>query len=331
MRTHVTIKEVAREAHVSVATVSRVFAGGTASEASRDAVTKAAQKLHYVPNGVARSLRVQRQGVVAALVSDVRNPYFGLLAHALQTELAENDLVMILGNASEDYQKQEEFLEKALEHRVDGMVLAIHSKKSPALDKILARGVPVVFVDRAAPNYDVPYVGSEAASGIRAALTYLKEQGHRRIALVSGIEDTSTVRERQEAFEKIGTELGLATGVNAKGATPAQLYEEWVNSDATAVLFAYAPNMWPVLQYLSRKGVKIPNDLSVIGYDDLPIMEHLHPPLTTIGQEVAEMSRRAVKILVDLLENKQVKGSRIPTKLIVRKSTGKPRKGALSK
>lgn len=326
MRANVTIKDVAEESGVSVATVSRVLSGKSASEKAKLQVYTAIKKLHYTPNGLARSLRSKQNRVVAVLVSDVRNPYFGLLAHGLQTSLAESGYAMIIGNASENFEQQEQFLHQALEHRVDGMILVIQSRHSSALKQVQRAGVPVVFVDRTMDGYEVPTVDSDAYPGIREALIHLQGLGHKRIGMVLGPEHTSTTQQRLRAFQEVGAELGLETVVDPKPTGEEHsvaLMQELLEANVSAAIIAYTPRLWPILSYLGKQGIHVPQDLSIIGYDDLPIMEHLNPPLTTINQDIEQMSSLAVEELQKLISGEEAQSLHLPTSLILRKSTAR--------
>lgn len=333
VNTKPTIREVAAEAGVSVATASRVLNGHSAtSEVSRKQVFEAAKKLKYTPNRIARSLRSANSQVIGVLVSDIRNPYFGELAHAIETALNRAGYAMFLGNSAETSEKQDNFLATASEMQVDGLVVVAQGNGSKLLDHVTEM-IPTVFVDRSVAGYDVPVVDSNSYPGIEAALQHLKDLGHEKIGMVSGPTHSSTGVERRQAFASLTPkyfgEAQLMGEGSENGVDPRVSTLELLREGVTAILYAYTPDLWPCLKLFRSRGIRIPQDISVVAYDDLPIFEYLNPSFTTIRQEISTMGELSVETLRKVIAGKKVDSVRLETSLIVRESTSKPRTRAL--
>lgn len=323
-----TIKDVAARAGVSVATASRVLTGHTAtSEESRSRVMAAADALNYSPNTLARSLRSARRQVVGLLVSDIRNPFFSELAYVVQLELWERGYSMLLGNASEREQLQDQYLSALRNQRIDGVIAAPQGERSDELERLVAKGTPVVFVDRTLPGIDVPVVNSDPAPGIRQALRHLRDLGHKRVGFVAGPANTSTGRERLAVFRQLGGEaLGAENARDRPAGYDTDLCEravaELLDGGCTALMFGYSPNAVTALRGLHRDGLRVPKDLSVVSFDEIPYFELTTPQITHIRQGIADMGRLAVSTLFAVLGGDRPSSIRIPSELVVRGSTG---------
>ncbi|QGF23924.1 LacI family DNA-binding transcriptional regulator [Raineyella fluvialis] len=326
----VTIRDVAAKAGVSPATASRVLTGSDqTSERARSAVRKAAADMGYSPNGVARSLRMSRTGVVGLLVSDIRNPHFAYLAHTIQTRLASSGYAMILGNASEDESTQDLFLQHVTQQRVDGLILAPQNPQSAALRTLVAAQLPLVFVDRIADGFDIPYAVSDSAMGLGAAFAHLAGLGHTRCGLVAGPLGTSTGRERHDYFASAAPQYfseGVRIERGADAAGPREAFRRLVEDGCTAVVFAYGPHTMECLDLWSGPDFRAPGDISVASFDDFPVFRVVSPALTAIRQDVDGMGEAVVDLLVALLSGQELSHPHVtlPTSLIVRDSTGRP-------
>lgn len=328
MPSKVTIRDVAARAGVSQATASRVLSNaGQTSEQARAAVQQAAQDLGYLPNALARSLRIHKTGVIALLVSDIRNPHFALLAHRIQTLLASRGYAVILGNASEDEDTQERFLTHVSSQRVDGLIVAPQNSDSPALRRLADSDVPLIFVDRLADGLTVPYAISDARTGLRAAFDHLAALGHRRCGFIAGPLGTSTGRERHDYFlaeapgcfgDGVHVELG---GVPAGPRTALRRVRE---AGCTAVIFGYGPHTEHCLPTLKDDQVSIPRDLSLVTVDDFPLFRAVTPALTVVQQDVDAMGAAAVELVLAAISGTPAEDVTLPTTLVVRDSTAAP-------
>lgn len=308
----VTIKDVAQAAGVSSATASRVLSGHPAtSAASREKVEAVARELGFVPNAQARSLRSTKTDTIALLISDVRNPYFSDLAHAIEQSAHEAGLMTFIGNANEDSAQQDQFLAAMLSRRVDGLIVVPQGldqaaqRPSEMMSRIVASGTPLVFVDRTLQGLEIPSLTATSAQALESAIAALKALGHRRIAFIGGPDHASTARERHLAFDAALAANGLPgdpalhfagdfkAGSGAQGA-------RWLLAHPaapTAVIIADAPMAIGALTVWREAGLKISRDLSVITFDEVDAMLMHDPPIATISHDLTLMGRAAVAAL----------------------------------
>ena len=190
----VTLRDVAAHAGVSLGTASRVLSGNPAtSPEARARVSDAVAVLGYRPNAQARSLRLTRTHAIGLLVSDVRNPFFADVAHAAEQAALGADYVTLLGNANEDVDQQDRYLETFLNQRVDGVVLAPQGRGSGSLQSLVDSQMPVVFVDRTVEGFDVPSVTTDSRTGMNEAVAYLAAAGHDRVGFIGGPQALSLI------------------------------------------------------------------------------------------------------------------------------------------
>ena len=321
-----TIRDVARVAGVSIATASRVLTGSRAtSQISRDRVIVAAEQLNYRVNAHARALRSARSGTAGLLVPDIRNPFFAELAHTVQTELFQRGMSTLIGSASEDGAQQDRHLRDLLEQQIDGIILAPQGGSTPVLEEMVSEGIPMVFVDRVAPGLEVPFVDSDPTPGISEAVTELLAAGHRRVGFVAGPLNTSTGRERLDAFARVADDLLPPDGravVHAGYDTRACVtgVERLLNAGIRALMFGYSPNTLTVLAHLRHSPWRVGQDLSIVSFDDLDVFTLLDPSISVISQHVHEMGRLSVQMLDQILAGERPVSTRLPTSFIQRES-----------
>ncbi|WP_159612504.1 LacI family DNA-binding transcriptional regulator [Glutamicibacter sp. JC586] len=316
----VTIKDVAQAAGVSSATASRVLSGHSATSAeSREKVEAAAKNLGFVPNAQARSLRSTKTDTIALLISDVRNPYFSDLAHAVEQQALEAGMMTFIGNANEDSEQQDKFLAAMLSRRVDGLIVVPQGldedseHPSEMMQRIVSSGTPLVFVDRTLPQLNIPSISASSATALNEAIGELKALGHQNIAFLGGPAHASTARERHSAFDAALEANGLTTEKSlhfagdfraASGADGAH----WVlrhQLEPTAVIIADAPMAIGALTVWREAGIRVGADLSVIAFDEVDAMLMHHPPIATISHDLHSMGRAAVTALQSVMADKE--------------------------
>lgn len=341
MRT-VTIRDVAAQAGVSVATASRVLSGHPAtSPGSRSRVEAAVADLGYRPDARARSLRKTRTGTIGILVSDVRNPFFAEIAYAVERRALQAGIATLVCNADESVEQQDRYLDLLVSQRVDAMVIAPQGDGSGSLREVLGLGIPVVFVDRtldgaAADGVAVPSITSDNRAGMREAVAHLVGLGHRRVGLIAGPQQTSTGRERLAAYRDAAAEAGLdpdpalvAQGdfQHASGAAGARRLLD-LDRPPTAIIAADSPMTLGALEVLRERGVAVGADVSLVGYDDLPAFSLVTPALTVVAHDPARMGALAAEAVRDQLAGRGATSAVLPTRLVVRGSTGPARRSA---
>jgi LacI family transcriptional regulator len=314
----VTMRDVAQEAGVSVATVSRVLnRTRPVNPAAQRSVLRAVEDLGYRRNLVASSLRRQRTRSVAAVVPHIANPYFPRLLQAFERGLAADEHQLLIADSRDDPDVERERIVALADRQVDGLLLVpCHERDSVASLEGLT--LPCVLVDRTIVGVVADRVGSDDAAGMRAVVSHLRATGRRRLAFVGATPTTSTARQRLEAFRaSVGSQPVALLG---------DYSIEWGRRAADELL-AHAeqdPDGLPdavvcgndlvaigVVRRLADAGVALPGRVAVTGYDDVGFAEVCDPPLTTIHQPVDAIGETAVRLLLE-----RAGGAEVPSRLI---------------
>jgi DNA-binding LacI/PurR family transcriptional regulator len=326
-----TLDEVAERARVSRTVASRVINNGPhVSRAKRDAVEKAIRELGYTPNRAARALATRQSGVVVLAVSGegpevFGDPFFAQVIVGASAALERTDLHLMLSLATNDHGRRR--LRTFLQTRgADGVMLVAMRGHDPLIDIAAHSGVPTVFVGL--PLHGTPpfYVDVDNVGGSRAATEHLIRGGRRRIAMITGPVDTAVGRERHRGYaealqlaglEPYATEPGDFLEAGGIAAMRALL---GAHPDLDAVVAANDNMAAGALRVLREAGRTVPDDVAVVGFDDLPIAVHTDPKLTTVQQPVQALGREATRVLTELLDGARPASCILPTELVVRES-----------
>jgi DNA-binding LacI/PurR family transcriptional regulator len=305
----ITIKDVARESGVNVSTVSRALNGEYGVHAgTREHVLAIAKRLHYRPNRVARGLVTGRSHSLALVVSDIRNPFFAEVARGAEDAAYAADYDLVLCNSDLDPEKQLRYVQSLMEKRVDGILMnsvAALSKKQ--VEQLSGFGVPIVLLNRAAPRNAFSTISADNDAGGALAGEYLSKLGHRKIAHLTGPRHHGNMTERAEGFvrslaqaRKPVKPVILHGKNNFQGGV--ELAEKLLalHPDTTAIFAASDMMAFGVIRALMDAGRRIPDDVSVIGFDNVELSTIVNPPLTTIHQPKYEIGQAAVEILLRL-------------------------------
>ncbi|MFE7354351.1 LacI family DNA-binding transcriptional regulator [Streptomyces sp. NPDC057543] len=325
------IKDVAAEAGVSVATVSRVLnSHPSVSPDARARVLAAVDVLGYRPNAVARSLRTDQTRTLGLVISDVLNPYFTELARFVEEEARALGYSVIIGNADERPDLQEHHVRSLLDRRIDGLLVSPADGSSPLMPGSAGSGTPMVFVDRWIQGVDVPVVRADGRGAIRDLVAHLHRLGHRRLAIVAGPAATTTGNERVEAFREALREYGLALPDAYIGQGDFQadsgrrVTERFLALPEPPEIVFAADNLMALgaLDAIRARGLRVPRDIGLAAFDDIPWFLHTDPPITAIAQPTGELGRAAVRALVDIVEGRSPQSVTLPARLVVRSSCG---------
>ncbi|MEV3988030.1 LacI family DNA-binding transcriptional regulator [Streptomyces sp. NPDC049837] len=325
------IKDVAARAGVSVATVSRVVNGHpSVSPDARSRVLTAVEELGYRPNAVARSLRTDQTRTLGLVIGDVLNPYFTELARFVEEEARALGYSVIIGNADERPDLQDHHIRTLLDRRIDGLLVSpADGRSTPTLDAARS-GTPMVFVDRWVPGVDVPVVRADGRRAVRDLVAHLHGLGHRRLAIIAGPAATTTGHERVEAFREALAEHGTALPDayigqgDFQAASGRRATERFLDlPEPPDVVFA-ADNLMALgaLDAIRARGLRVPHDIGLAAFDDIPWFVHTDPPITAIVQPAGELARAAVRALADLIEGRPPQSVTLPARLVVRRSCG---------
>jgi LacI family transcriptional regulator len=328
-----TMKQVAQRAGVSISTVSHVINNTrVVSSDVRERVQRVIDEMRYIPSAVARSLKNDKTDTIGVLVPNSSNPYFAELIRWIEEATFQRGYNMILCNAHGGAQKQTAYLRLLMEKRIDGLVL-VASGADDEQDLMLRHdAVPIVQLERALPGLDADLVLAGQEEGAWQATRHLIGMGHRAIACVSGPADLPRARERVAGYLRAMGEAGLPVA-------PGRIVHDAFTSAGGNAAFArllgqpHPPSAVFVTSDLmalgalcaaGRAGVRIPAELSIIGYDDIDGAVYTNPPLTTVAPPKRDMARLAIEQLIE-----RIKGSAAPLRatalagtLVVRASTG---------
>ncbi len=331
----VTMKTIAEEAGVSISTVSRVLSGQAAkyriSKRAQDAVVEAAERLDFAPNELARGLRLSKTFTLGLVVPDISNHFFSDIARHVATEARERGYSVILCDSEDDTAIEKQELNLLQSRRVDGLIIAPVGRSGEDVMAARQKGTPVVLVDRVFPDVDVPYVTSDNHKGAYEATKYLLEQGHRSIAFIQGIPDSWTSITRCRGYEAALMEYGipndkkLVQGTDF-GEESGYLAGKWLlerKTPPTAIFAAGNMMSLGLLRAVAEKKLRVPEDVSIISFDDYPYYPYLATPMTTVAQQTSQMGKMAVELLAGQIEGRVQYSSEsilAPTKLVLRKS-----------
>lgn len=331
------LKDLAEQAGVSTATVSRVLNGKMGvSNDTRKAVLAALDVLGY---DRPEKLRTRSQGLIGLIVPELDNPVFPALAQAIETMLSDRGYTPLLCTQSPGGTTEEEYVEMLSDHGVDGIVFVSgrHADTSASFDRyhrLRSRGLPIVLVNGAAEGVDAPMVSTDDAVAVDLAVRHLRSLGHERIGLAIGPERYIPARRKMAAFtaalrqhvpdadplEHVVSTLFTVEGGQVAGG-------ELIESDHTGIVCGSDLMALGVIRAARMRGLDVPTDISVVGFDDSPLIAFTDPPLTTVRQPVAPMGKAAVNALISEISGVRVSRTELlfHPELIVRGSTGSRR------
>jgi LacI family transcriptional regulator len=317
----ITTRDVAREAGVSQSTVSRALNGDPrVAPETRARIEAAAKRLSYLPNSAARSLITKRTDTIGILIGEITHPFYPQLVDVLHDEFTLSGFRTVLLNERADAGRGADELFPQLQGRfVDGIVIANAMLGATFVDDLDKQGIPVVLLNRDVDDAHVDRVVSDNVGGGEVAAQTLIELGHRRIGLIGGPANASTARDRALGFERVLARAGLEVASRRAGEFTHQSGYQWClellrePSPPTAIFAANDVIAFGVLDAAKRLGVRVPEDLSVIGYDDIEMAGWELFGLTTVRQPLAQMAKAAARMLIERIEGRAV---REPARLV---------------
>jgi len=330
------LKDVAEAAGVHLATASRALDDRRSVMVKPETVERvrqAAADLGYRVNRMARGLKMNRSFTIGMLIPDITNPFFPPIVRGAEDCLAEAGYTLVLANTDNDEGKERRHISGMLERQVDGLLLAMARRRDPLIDELDRDATAVVLINRTVDRGNVPAVIPDDQAGMTLAVEHLYALGHRRIAHVSGPQDTSTGARRAAGFRATMSAHGLVPRRIVEAASFGESSGREVadplfraRTRPTAVVAANDLIALGVIDAASAAGLRCPEDLSVVGFNDMPLAERLSPPLTTVRIPEYEMGRRAAQILLDRIDlpNHLAETVMLAPELIVRGSTTSP-------
>lgn len=325
----ISIKDVAARAGVSIATVSHVLNGTRVTRpATRGRVLAAIEELGYSQNQAARNLARGRSSLLGLIISDIRNPFFPEVTSGFQDQAIAHSMDALVLNTNYDPQRTLNAVRRLVGLQVPGVAI-LTSQIDPSVAELLPRaGVASVFLDLGQVERNVSNIVVDYAHGISEALTHLVKLGHTRIAYIGGPLQLPSAQVRRKAF----MDGAVQTGIEPVGALDADFTvrggylaaEELLrDSPPTAIVTGNDLTAIGVLHRARHDGLKVPEDLSVVGFDDIAFSEYTQPPLTTVAVPRSEIGRAAFQALWETMNDSEHAGRefRVETRLVVREST----------
>jgi LacI family transcriptional regulator len=330
----VNIRDVAKRAGVAPITVSRFINNPElCSRETRMRVEAAIAELGFVPNRLASGLRSRRTNTLALILTDITNPFFTTIARGVEDIASEAGYTVIFCNTDESVSKEKMYLQMLLERRVDGILLVPARNGLDSTALIRKQNVPIVLLDRRLPELMADVVRCDSEGGAYELTRLLLSLGHREIAILNGPKDVSTSSDRLAGYRRALTEAGIPPGPKREynGAfNQASGFEmtrkALVEAQKPTALFA-ANNFiaFGALKALHELGLRVPEDIAVVGFDDLPSALVTIPFLTVAAQPAYEMGSRAIEILLKKLvegPSDQYQEVVLPAEIVIRQSSG---------
>ena len=328
------LQEVAARAQVSIATVSRVLnKSDKVVPETRAAVEAALRDLGYRPSRVARRLRMNtgHAHLVGLIIPDIQNPFYAEIARGVEDTAYAHHYAVMLCNSDEDPAKERFYLDVMQAESVDGLVLPPFSEDDAAVAAAVKSGVPVVCVDRSLAHVTTDLVEVDNYAGARAAMAHIFERGHERIGLIEGRSQVSTNRERRRGYVEALEAQGIAVRKELMRAGDFRqesgrvIAQELMGLKRPPTALFVGNNLMAVgaLAGLRQAGKRVPEEVAVVGFDDLPWAEALDPPLTVVRQPAHEVGRQAMELLLKRIEEPERAPVtvRLRPELVVRRST----------
>jgi LacI family transcriptional regulator len=332
----VRIVDVARRAGVSVGSVSRVInEHPTVTPVTRERVKLAVRELGYVPNAIAGSLRSRRSKTIGLIIPDVTNPFFSELALHVERSAAAAGYHVLLGNSDNSVDQETHYFRAFAVRRVDGIIFVPANETSHSAEI----AIPIVGVDREVGGH--PFVTSDNRAGAKSAIEFLRRLGHRLIACVAGPKNLPNAQERRRGYEDVALPILRSAGVDPSEYIVSADFSYDSGYAATLRLLEVTPRPTAIfassdqqaiggLRAAADLGLAVPRDLSIVGFDDIPLANLVMPRLTTVGQPVAEMGVLATQLLLDLFSGAAAPRRRrhlLGTSLQIRQSCAPPSAG----
>ncbi|MFJ7685962.1 LacI family DNA-binding transcriptional regulator [Peribacillus butanolivorans] len=329
----VTLQQVAKHAGVSTSTASLIVRNNPRiSEATRKKVLKSMRELGYVYDRIAANLRSQSSDTVGIIITDISNTFFSEFLIGVHDALEEVGYTVLLGTTFDSVTKQDQLLSTMLEHRVGGLILCpVSESTQETINRLNEIDTPFVLAVRELPEVNSDYVGINYPEGARIAVNHLIEKGHKRIAFLGGIRESSTWIERMEGYREALSKAGLEadeslmidSAPTREGGLEA-VFKVLNNPDPPTAIFCFSDLIaFGVMQGLRMKGLIPGQDIDIVGFDNVPVAEIYHPPLTTVSSFPQRIGKEAANLLHQKMVNIDHEQQRIilNPELIIRESS----------
>lgn len=333
-----TLRDVADAAGVHPATASRALNPATRGLVNADTakrVIKVAESLGYRPNPIARGLKTSKSSTVGLVIPDLTNPLFPPIVRGIEDVLEPAGYSGLIVNTDNDPQRERAQIELLRSRQVEGLIVATALIDHPLLAQLQREGVPMVMVNRRPDGVDAPSITPDDATGIELAVAHLASLGHTRIGHLAGPATTSTGVTRQRAFRNAVRDRDLDG--DAALVVTCEHWTEEAGADALRELLSRRPDVTAVVagndlialgcyDVFAQRGIECPREMSVVGFNDMPFLDKLAPPLTTLAIPHQQIGAEAARMLLEAIAepDRAARSVMLPLGLVVRGSTGPP-------
>lgn len=316
MTDRITLREVAEAAGVHMSTASRALNEQTRDVVNAETVArvlKAAKKLGYTPNPLARGLRTNRTMTVGMIIPDIENPLFGPIIAGAEARLGTDGYSLLIADADlKDGDSTARVIETLIERRADGLILATSARKDPTISSLAKREIPAVLVNRTADSSPLPSIVGDDHAGIGLVVEHLAEMGHSKIGHVSGPHSMSTGHGRYQAF--LSWTQSLDIDVDSSAIEEAEWYRVDAGLVAAEALLDRRPDITAIVcandllamgayRAVRQRGLVVGADVAITGYNDIPLLDLLEPPLTSVRVPYRQMGSEAAAHLLSVLSS----------------------------
>jgi LacI family transcriptional regulator len=313
----VTIHDIAAKTGLSISTVSRVLNGKAEQyrigKKSQIEILNASHELNYIPNQFAANLRTGKSNTIGLIVPSLNNPFFANLASTINAEVRSYGYITMISDSDENPEIEEMELQQVSARNIEGLIIAPCGDRWKLIKQLHDQGLPVVCIDRYFEELDIPYVSTDNYDGAYHATQYLIENGHSRITCIQGVQQSTPNRLRAKGFKDAMEKAGISTyRIVGNDFTLQTGYLETMlllqQKEKPTALFAFSNTIaMGCMKALKEMNVRIPEDISLLTFDDHPYLDFLATPLSCIAQPVSDISKMAIRILFSRLNNNEVK------------------------
>ena len=310
------IKDIARQTGLSITTVSRVLNGKAEqyriSEKSKQKVLKAARQLNYLPNQVAVNLRLGKSHTIALIIPSLTNPFFAGIASSINNELRDLGYITILGDSDEKLEIEENILKQMVSRRIEGLIIAPCGEEWAHIKRYYDQGMPVICIDRYFEHAGLPYVSTDNYYGAYEVARYLINQGHTNIACIQGVKQSMPNKQRIKGFLHAMKEAGIQSySITGDAFNVQNGYLETKlllrkKERPTAIFTLSNTIAMGCMNALKEENLNIPEDISLITFDNHPYLEYLATPLSCVAQPVDNICKIAIKFLFSQLNKTEM-------------------------
>jgi len=317
----INIKDIARIPNLSITAVSRVLNGEAKqyriSEKSQKKIMEAAEALNYIPNQVAVNLQSGKTRTIALIIPSLINPFFSRIAGQINLELQRMGYVALISDSDENVEIEKEELKQIFSRNVEGIIIAPYNDTPDHLKLIQGHKIPVVCIDRYIEGLDIPFVSTDNYQGAYLATKHFIKNGHSEIACIQGIESSMPNKLRIKGFKAALHEAGLQPGsISGYDFSVQNGYTETLlllqNKVKPTAIFAMSNTIaLGCMKALKEKNCRIPEDISLIAFDDHPYLDYLSTPLTCVAQPVDDICKIAVRLLFSRIHQEEIKSGQV--------------------